>query len=333
MTTGDFRAQLKGEEARRQEQGMPPGSRAAVYARLRQTVSGERPAVLVPRWALAAVAAAALVVGAWAFLHTRTVGELQVVSSSGDFSARAGPEGVEVFDGQGTLLEAASGVSLENEGAAAYRVEQGGVRIVRGVAHVSVVHRNKGSAPAVILVSGGAIEVMGTRFTVRQGDGAGSVQLHEGAIRFRPSSGEPVVLRPGEALEWPLPEKVVQAPAPEQAPPEPAPLTPTPPAGARIHPHAKASPPSVVALLHEVDVLRGRSEYERAVEKLADGLRTEPVGSRERLSFELGSILTHQLKDEARACEHWAKHRRQYPQGAYDDEVARAVDALRCSGR
>jgi transmembrane sensor len=51
---------------------------------------------------------------------------------------------------------------------------------------------------------------------------------------------------------------------------------------------------------------------------------------RERLSFELGSLLTHQLHDARRACAHWAWHERSFRGGIYRDEVARSRDALKC---
>jgi transmembrane sensor len=49
------------------------------------------------------------------------------------------------------------------------------------------------------------------------------------------------------------------------------------------------------------------------------------------LSFELGSLLTHQIRDARRACAHWARHERQFHGGIYRDQVASAQRALQCS--
>jgi transmembrane sensor len=77
-------------------------------------------------------------------------------------------------------------------------------------------------------------------------------------------------------------------------------------------------------------VLRSRREYEAAARQLRQALRTQPPATRERLSFELGSLLTYQLRDARRACAHWAWHRGQYAPGRYQAEVQRAMASLQC---
>ena len=58
---------------------------------------------------------------------------------------------------------------------------------------------------------------------------------------------------------------------------------------------------------------------------------SEPsTATRERLSFELGSLLTYQLHDVKRACAHWDAHRRAYGNGRYDAEVRAAAERLAC---
>jgi transmembrane sensor len=54
--------------------------------------------------------------------------------------------------------------------------------------------------------------------------------------------------------------------------------------------------------------------------------------TREQLSYELGAILTHQLKDVAAACAHWKIHRRQHPASRYAAEVESAQARLGCQG-
>ena len=63
---------------------------------------------------------------------------------------------------------------------------------------------------------------------------------------------------------------------------------------------------------------------------IADAIPTQPSSARERLSFELGSILTYQLRARARACEHWARHVARFEGGRYEDEVQQAEATLGC---
>jgi transmembrane sensor len=79
-----------------------------------------------------------------------------------------------------------------------------------------------------------------------------------------------------------------------------------------------------------LDVLRSRKEFEGAAWLLGEGLQTQPPAMRELLSFELGSLPTHQIRDTRRACAHWAWHERQFVRGRYDAEVNRAQASLDC---
>ncbi|MGQ0504399.1 MAG: FecR domain-containing protein [Myxococcaceae bacterium] len=255
--------------------------------------------------------------------YLEELGTFEVVAQSGSLSTRVAGQDVEITAGEATLLDRITGVEVRNEGPTALRRDLSGVRIVRGKARLQVQKRHKGTSPAIIFVSDGSIEVMGTQFTVTQKEyGGGQVTLHEGAIRFRPLRGTPVDLLPGQTLTWPLPEAMA-VPAPPPEPAAPTPLAPSSPGRAR----------SADELLQEVEVLRGRGEYETAARKLSEGLRSQPVSTRERLSFELGSILTHQIQDASRACAHWRRHTRQYSGGRYRQDVKRAQSALDCPPR
>ena len=52
--------------------------------------------------------------------------------------------------------------------------------------------------------------------------------------------------------------------------------------------------------------------------------------TRERISFEIGAIWTHQLRDRSAGCSHWAEHTRRFGEGRYRDEVHKARATLRC---
>jgi transmembrane sensor len=167
---------------------------------------------------------------------------------------------------------------------------------------------------------------MGTRFTVSQTPAGGSVELHQGAIRFVDGKSV-VVLRPGDRLVWPLPPSgrpaeargaaIAPAPAPTSAP-----LPPVPPRRA-----------SITELIGEVEARRDRGDFRGAAQLLARVLgersRLAP-DTRERLSFELGSILSDQLGWPARACAHWAEHDARFPDGRYAAEVAQVRGRLQC---
>ena len=87
-------------------------------------------------------------------------------------------------------------------------------------------------------------------------------------------------------------------------------------------------------LLERVEELRSRHQFEAAARELRATIpATQPGPLRERLSFELGSLLTHQIGDVRRACAQWSWHEHHFPGGLYREEVSRARHALACSGR
>ncbi|MCY1074426.1 FecR domain-containing protein [Archangium lansingense] len=335
MSHRDFRAELKQEETLRATQGMPVPARHAVRLRLQGTLQ-PRARRTVPRWIWAGAFTMAMVVVLLVLGRApptpEALGRFQIVSASRELTTRQHAEDLEIEKGQATLVDAESGVTVQNLGPLVFRQESGGLRIVRGGAELSVTTRLEGSAPAVVRVSDGEIQVLGTRFTVQQGEGRGTVTLHEGAIRFVPArGGSEVRLQPGQSLDWPLPEEPAVP-----GPPPPISTLPAPPSnGPRS---SKARPPgepktpqlSAEEFLREVDVLRSRKEFEGAARLLGEGLRTQPPAMRELLSFELGSLLTYQLRDPRRACTHWAWHGRQFIRGRYDAEVSRAQAVLDC---
>lgn len=335
MDPRDFRAELRREDQLRREQGMSPAARARLRSRL-QDARGPKPAWhrRPAGWMLAASAAAlALAVFFWSAPSARSLGGLKLALATPDLKVREDAAGVEIQGGEASLVDAARGITVRNLGPLVVRREPSGVRLVRGRAEFSVKHRKPGAPPAVVLVSGGAIEVLGTRFTVEEREAGGAVTLHEGAIHFRRPTGEVVQLRPGQTLEWPVDEPAEQAPrepaSPKPAPPQPL-ATPGPVVAPSRPPAAAARAPSVEETLRELEVLRGRHEFEQAARHLEAAMRKQPAATRERLSFELGSLLTYQLKDARRACAHWARHERQFRRGRYVEEVQRARGTLSC---
>jgi len=341
MAPRDLRAGLRREDLVRREQGMPPAVRARLWSRLRDARAPKpawhrRPV----SWGLAASAAAlALVVFLMRTPPPRALGGLEVARASADLMAREDAAGVVIEGGEAALLDSTRGITLRNQGPLVVRREPTGVRLVRGRAEFSVAHRQRGAPPAVVLVSGGAIEVMGTRFTVDEQGRGGTVTLHEGAIAFRRPGGEVVPVEVGQTLAWPVPEPVAEPaqpvlrePAPAVSGPSQPLVTPSPKVASPRVPATSARAPSAEEVLRELEVLRGRHEFEQAARYLEEAMRRQPVATRERLSFELGSLLTYQLKDARRACAHWALHERQFRRGRYAAEVQRARGTLSCEG-
>jgi transmembrane sensor len=224
-----------------------------------------------------------------------------------------GPRGVEVIASEGARLER----SAER------------IKVLWGEVTFIVAKREAGEAPVRVEVSHGVIEVVGTRFTVRQRDDGGDVTLHEGIIRFGS-----VELTAGQSLSWPLRPRaeVVELPPP----PAPEPMTeprPTSPRKPRLHREPAVIHETDAAwLLDEVEVLRSRGEYGEAVRLLDKGIAgLVSKSTRERFSFELGSILTRQQSDAAAACRHWAKHKADFPKGRYAQQVQSAEEHAKCA--
>jgi transmembrane sensor len=306
MKAPDFRADLKLEDSLRQAQGISPPAQARVWARL----SAPRRPRPVWHWGAAAAAACALVLAvvfARALLGGAPGGQVLAMGEAVELSREAS-----------VLVDEASGVTVKNLGPLSVRREAQGIRVVRGRAEFEVKKRPATAPPAVVLVSGGAIRVMGTRFVVEQREESGQVTLYEGRITFQTATGAPIALDVGQTLHWP-PRTAPENPAASARAPAPVP--------------AQAAPPALEATLQEVDVLRSRKEFARAAQVLERALRIQPVASRERLSFELGSLLTYQLRDRRRACAHWAAHAQKFQRGRYDDAISQARAALSCRGR
>ncbi|WAS91216.1 FecR family protein [Nannocystis punicea] len=167
------------------------------------------------------------------------------------------------------------------------------------------------------------IEVVGTRFIVRERDGEGRVSLLEGQLRVRAADGSIVALAGGQEFAWP-------PPAPPRAPVPPAsPASRRRPAGPTVAPPPADS--GVSELLAEVAGLRREGRYQAAVERLRAADSDDwSARSRQLVSFEIGTLLERQLGDTAAACVHWRAHRERFPDGPRDEIVVRSLTRLGC---
>jgi transmembrane sensor len=343
MAKPDFQKALK-EAATGLDQGLPDAAERRIRARL----NGEPAKGRAVRWsrvgamgfAAALAATLALFVVRPAEPRVETLGGFALVSPSADFQASAAEDGtIEVRQGRCVLKDERLGATLSVSGSARLARLADGVQVAAGVVDLDVDHNVARAAPYQVRVSHGVIEVLGTQFTVTARDGGGQVKLNRGSIRFRATDGRVELLSPGQTLSWPLPEVAV-APVPEPVKVEPAPpiKKPAPVAARTPEPEPTVEPvaPPLPAfdpeeLLNRIAVLRSRGQYEEAIATLRRELGQEhPAATRERLSYELGAILTVQLNDKPRGCAHWTQHLGQFPQGRYDREVSQARAKLEC---
>lgn len=364
MSKGDFKRALQDAEAVRMQQSLP----SAAERRLRQKLEkayDRRQTRWVLRLGQTALIAAA--VAAFVVYVVRPAVAPEADSVHGfELAANievedvlvpvVGGDGVRVLQGPTSLLDVRNRMEIVAAGGTQLLRESRGVRVVSGTAQFDVDKRQAGEAKAVVLVSHGAIEVLGTEFTVTQRESGGEVTLHEGRIQFQSQDGQTVTMAPGDTLSWPLPElpahvQRIPEPLPE-APVAEAPIAEAPkPAAPQVEvrrppvsdrepvaalPKASIEPQQpafdVEGFIEEVSVLRRRGAFDQAAEKLQAALR-EPLApaTAELLSYELGGILTYQLKDTSRACAVWREHREAHPEGRYAAQVQRAEESLGCA--
>lgn len=219
-----------------------------------------------------------------------------------------------------------------------------GLRVDIGEVIVEVDPRKPRSFPVRLLVSGGVIEVVGTRFTIREFSTHGEVTLHRGSIRFTPEDGgEPVMIEPGQTMRWgATPDEVHTRPQPDVDDTQPE-VLPEDTIDVRT-PASKSAPrrPRTQAQVEEEarltaqdmrTVRRHRRLGERGdAIKLLDALstRTSSPTTREVISYEKGDILS-EMEDVKRQCAHWRRHLKRFPKGRYVTQVQARHDALTCT--
>jgi hypothetical protein len=173
--------------------------------------------------------------------------------------------------------------------------------------------------PARVGVSGGTIEILGTRFVVSQARARGHVDLIEGAIRFRRLDGGLDDVEAGRRYQWSSP--AVEADASSNADDQVLPS-----------PHEQI-PTSLADNLAKVARLRRAGELAAAIAKL-DALAREQHDARtlEVISYERGTLVERSASTDA-ACQSWLEHRRNYPRGRYDREIDNRLAKLDCLAR
>lgn len=333
MKPHEFDDELRALDREFEAGGMPADVDARLRARLERPTRQLQWRPLVLGVALATAAAVLLVLVG----RPANVGGLVVEQPSG-FSAEADASAtITVTAGTATLRDLALQATLQVEPGVQLSREGRGAAVRRGRVRFEVARLDSRVASYSVTVSHGVIEVIGTSFIVQQGDASGSVELLEGTIRFVATDGRTVTLAAGETLRWPLPVvEVAPQPEPTTPSPDPTPVVPRPaPKPLQLTPAAPTAEPakpfSSEAVLARVATLRSRRAYEEAVMVLNAALTEAPNAStRERLGFELGSLLTHQLRDVPRACAFWRAFRLEHPQSRYAEELASTVAGLGC---
>lgn len=321
----DFDTALQQADAALQARGMPRDAKLRLDARLFSPPP--------QRLAMALVGAVSVAVGfvlvAWlAPRHPTAVGGFTVAPGELGHVQVTSEAAVELAEGS-AMLDEARGLKVSSLSASTLRRETRGVRLLSGRATFEVRRVATGGQPVRVLVSGGAIEVRGTRFTVTERGGGGEVQLHEGKIVFLDGDGLAHEVSPGQTFAWPQPTP----------PPELDELEPLPP----LKPRSTSKKSQEIdwrefdrrvhaeAVITELTQLRRSGEWDGAVKLLERELSRGAPDTRERLSFELGLIYTWQLKDPAAGCAHWAQHRLEYPAGRFASEVNRSAATLGCA--
>jgi transmembrane sensor len=326
------------------QDGIPPGARHRIAARLKEEAERRVAEKSTPRrWlpALTFAAGAALVmivVGSGVQREVPVVEEAASTPRTIGVWAVEGADCREAMEGGDTVLRGdcrlvSESMSIETWNETRLHDAPGGVRVLQGAALFSVEKVAAEGSPVRVEVSHGAIEVLGTRFTVEQGLDGGHVDLFEGRIRFV-GEGEVTEVQPGQRLGWGTqarePERVaavggVEGGSEDRSDESVAPEE--PPASAVQRRVAPATRPADAAkIIARVNALRASGRYGAAADLLRRALR-RPWDRRtaEVLSYELGRILERQLHDEAAACTHWRQHEDRFGGGRYADAVARGM--------
>ena len=329
----DFDSALQQADALLRERGMPRDAKLRLDARL----FAPPPQRLAMALVTAVSVAVGFVVVAWlaprpAPVDVLTMGGFTLTPAAVGHVRVTSEAAVELAAGT-SMTDDSRGLTVSSLSSSTVRKESLGVRLLTGRATFEVQKVASGKQPVRVLVSGGAIEVRGTRFTVTERGEGGEVLLHEGKIVFLDGEGLEHVVSPGETFSWPLPAP----PAPREPLDELEPLPPLKPRPAprpqtqeidwrefdrRVH---------AEAVINELSQLRRQGAWPDAVKLLERELSRGAPDTRERLSFELGVIYTWQLKDPVAGCAHWVQHRAEYPNGRYGTEVERASLSLGCT--
>jgi transmembrane sensor len=319
---GSFIERLRQADAELREQRLSP----VAEARLLELV--DRQAVRRRPWLLLAPVGAMVAVLLVLWILLGRAPSVRGPTSSPELGGFALIEGRAEVESRGVRCEAARCTLAASDLRATLTLSARAVMQRRGQdlalvagAVTCVIEKRRASAPLRVHVSHGAVEVIGTIFALSQDSEGGQVELQRGAIRFLSSDGRAVLLRPGESLRWPLP------PATRPAASAPAFATPRP-AASRPRPLA---PAEVESLLDLIERLRSQGRYAEAARQLRQLLpRIADGATRERMSYELGTLLGQHLRDVATACRHWRRHLLRFGAARYGVEIEAARRQLGC---
>lgn len=184
-----------------------------------------------------------------------------------------------------------------------------------------------GASPVRVAVSHGVIEVLGTRFAVAQDGDGGYVDLFEGEIRFHARDGSIVEIRPGQrhgwgsaAVEVAVAETDIGADTVEVLPD----------AGDKPAGRRKSAADRLDEITRKVEALRAEGRFSAALQVLRDANRGRwDRRTAQVLSYELAELL--RLRgDRNAACQQLRNHQRRFPDGTYDDAIARWFESLDC---
>lgn len=266
-----------------------------------------------------------------------------------------------VLDGSCRVQTSEPGLTIESRKTTRLRAVEHGVELSHGIALFEVEPVTEGP-PWRVEVPGGAIEVMGTRFSVVVNGDHGHVDLLEGSIRFTAGDGQVHDVEPGERFRFsastataadasrltqepPLAarERLSDDSAETETETDGLPLAAGELLAALGRPDREGKGRSrgrnaragnageLTALVTQVTELRAQRQYRAAVSLLRGALNKRwDRHTQEVLSYELGTILSTQLPSREDACAHWAEHTRRFAGGRYARAVQRATERLRC---
>lgn len=186
--------------------------------------------------------------------------------------------------------------------------------------------------------------VRGTTFVVQQTGARGEVELIEGRVEFRWADTSQVdVLGPGNKLAWPRAEERERedqervAPRDDALAEEPRSKTSKQNRSTRESPQPPSADEGLAAeidtnlrpVLRRLIQLRSQQRYREAVDLLRAQMNKpgliEP--QRERLSYEVGALLTDEIGDSSEACRHWRNHAKSFKKGQRREAVAERLRA------
>jgi transmembrane sensor len=248
------------------------------------------------------------------------------------------------------LRISAPALTLSTDHSAEIKRVGGALYVLRGWVSFEVDKVAAGQAPTRVVVSGGTIEVLGTRFIVFEEGGAGHVDLLEGAISFVAHTGGATPIEPGHRLSWRAStgSSSVEAEASEAPPATPmapasassgpvrrAPIRVSGPAAAHeaVQPDPPAPEPDLRSALRHIARLRAAGRSSEALARLTE-LLVQHAGDRqvrEVLSFERIRVLADELGEQESACRAIRDHRAEFGEESYRSAIV-AIELKRCPG-